>query len=181
MLYLTDDGLEVKNFDAAHGYKVGDTIDGLVIEEVYDLPDEGASILFMKMDIDATIPEYQYVVAYGRTLAMSTASFNSLEEAIADYDKSDGWLTSDCDCRQKFKKLDENRFLYREDRISNPETKETYVYQELMDFDDYTEDDLEEGVKSYYKNLDEVKIIYVDDWKQIALECIFEQSEDAIC
>lgn len=174
MQYLTEDGLEVKNYDG-RDYKVGDSIDGLIIEEVYNLPDEFASILFMKMDNDAPVPEYQYVVAYGRTLAMSTASFDSLEEAITDYDKSDGWLTSDCDCRQKFKKLDENRYLYREDRISNPETKETYVYESLMDFSDYDEDDLEKGVKAYYKNLDEVKSIYGDDWKQIVLECIFEQ------
>jgi hypothetical protein len=45
----------------------------------------------------------------------------------------------------------------------------------MMDFDDYNEDDLEKGVKSYYKNLDEVKSIYGNDWKQIVLECIFEQ------
>jgi hypothetical protein len=100
---------------------------------------------------------------------------DSLEEAIGVYDDEDGWRISDPDCRQKFKKIDENRFLYREDRISNPETKEMYVYESMMDFDDYNEDDLEKGVKSYYKNLDEVKSIYGNDWKQIVLECIFEQ------
>ncbi len=177
MKYSTESGLEVENYNVARGYRVGDSIDELVIEEIYNLPNEGASILFMQMDNNDKIPQYQYVVAYGQVLAMSTASFDSLEEAIAHYDKDDGWLTSDYDCRQKFKKLDENRFLYREDRISNPETKETYVYEELMDFTDYDEDDLEKGVKAYYKNLDEVKSIYSDDWKQIVLECIFEQSQ----
>lgn len=178
MQYLTKygiHGLEVNNFDVSHGFKVGDSIDGLAIEEVYNLPNEFV-ILFMKMESDEPLPVYQYVTIYGRVLAMSTEPFNSLEEAIDDYDKKNGWYYSDRDCRQKFKIIDENRFLYREDRINNPETKETYVYQELMDFDDYTDDDLEEGVKSYYKNLDEVKSIYGDDWKQIALECIFEQS-----
>lgn len=97
------------------------------------------------------------------------------QESVTVNDEEDGWKVSDPSCRQKFKKLDENRYLYREDRISNPETKETYVYESVMDFSDYDEDDLEKGVEAYYKNLDEVKSIYGDDWKQIVLECIFEQ------
>jgi hypothetical protein len=180
MKYNTDDGIEVINFNASHGYQVGDSIDELVIEEVYDLPNEGASILFMKMDNNDLIAQYQYVTAFGQNLAMSNASFDSLEEAIGVYDDEDGWRISDQDCRQKFKKIDENRFLYREDRISNPETGETYVYQSDMDFSDYDQDSLEKGVEAYYKNVDEVKSIYGNDWKQIVLECIFEQEDSDI-
>lgn len=175
MEYFTLDGCEVENFNPVHGYKVGDTIDDLVLEFVIDLPKEHATVMFMKMDADKPDAKYQYVLAYGRVLAMSNASFDSLNDAIDAYDEEDGWKVSDPDCRQKFKKLDENRFLYKEDRISNPETKETYVYESMMDFDDYDENDLEKGVKAYYRNLDEVKRIYGDDWKQIVLECIFEQ------
>ncbi len=180
MEYITIDGLEVKNFDVSHGYKVGDSIDGLTLEIVIDLPKEHATVMFMKMDADDVDAKYQYVLAYGPTLAMSNAGFDSLNDAIDAYDEEDGWKVSDPDCRQKFKKLDENRFLYKEDRISNPETKETYVYESMMDFDDYDEDDLEKGVEAYYKNLDEVKRIYGDDWKQIVLECIFEQEDSDI-
>lgn len=94
---------------------------------------------------------------------------------VCAQDEKDGWKTTDMDCRQQFKKIDENCFLYREDRISNPETGETYVYESAMNFDDYDEDELERGVEAYYKNVDEVKSIYGDKWKQIVLECIFEQ------
>lgn len=175
MKYFTLDGNWVENFDSNHGYQVGDTVDELTLEHVVELPKEGATVFFTKLDNEDPSSKYQYILAYGADLAMGNASFDSLEEAIDEYEKEDGWIESDDSCRQKFKKLDENRFLYKEDRITNPETGEKYVYESLMDFEDYTEDDLEKGVEAYYKNLDEVKRIYGDDWKQIVLECIFEQ------
>lgn len=95
--------------------------------------------------------------------------------SLFNHSDSFGWVLTDDSTNQYYKYINENQFLYREDRLVDPETGETYIYEALMDMDDYTEDDLEKGVEAYYKNLDEVKTIYGNDWKQIALECIFEQ------
>ena len=65
-------------------------------------------------------------------------------------------------------KLDDERWLYSE--IDSDGYRAT-----IMDFADYTEKDLENGISGYYANLEEVKEAYGDDWKQIVLECLFEQ------
>lgn len=39
----------------------------------------------------------------------------------------------------------------------------------------YTEEQIQKHISAYYKDVDEVKEIYGDDWEWIVAECIFEQ------
>lgn len=85
------------------------------------------------------------------------------------------WILVDDSSNQMFRRINEGSFLYREDRICAITCKK-FNYQSQMDFDDYTPEDMEKEVLPYYDGgVEEVKKIYGDDWKQIVLECIFEQ------
>lgn len=46
---------------------------------------------------------------------------------------------------------------------------------ERVNLSDYTEQEIEDHISGYYKDLDEVKDIYEDEWMFIVAECIFEQ------
>lgn len=87
------------------------------------------------------------------------------------------WTLVDSDSQQYYSKVNENTFLYKETRILNPETLESYIYESEMCLDDYTNEDLEYYIAPYYTDIQEVKDTYGKDWKQIVLECIFEQEE----
>lgn len=47
--------------------------------------------------------------------------------------------------------------------------------QKMIFLSQYTEQQIQEFISPYYKNVDEVKETYGDDWKFIVAECIFEQ------
>jgi hypothetical protein len=86
------------------------------------------------------------------------------------------WYVIDPATNQRSMKIDENRFVYKENRIDS-KTGETFEYESEMDFLDYTEEDIEDAIAPYYESLDFVKRILPHDWKQIVLECIFEQEQ----
>ena len=52
-------------------------------------------------------------------------------------------------------------------------TPEHWVKMEI-NIADYNEIELEEIISGYYKDLNEVKNIYGDDWAWIVAECAFE-------
>lgn len=90
--------------------------------------------------------------------------------------------STDASYQQICIKIDEDTFVYSEQALFGYSAlqhsdKDVLLYKtETMEFSDY-EDDIESIVSGYYTNLDEVKEIYAENWKQIALECAFEQME----
>ena len=89
----------------------------------------------------------------------------------------DGWICTDPDCNQYRKDTDNPMvFLFKEDRLINPITKETKPYEAEIDLNDYTVEELVEWCSPYgYED------ITVMDWfhrcvnLDLIAECIFEQ------
>ena len=66
-----------------------------------------------------------------------------------------------------------------------PDGHKEYDYEEIRDGEKVSEtidvsamttDEIQEAISGYYKDLDEVKETYGEDWEQIVAECSFEQS-----
>ena len=87
----------------------------------------------------------------------------------------------------EFKEFDRHTFRIEFFRLNHLPYKEAEVML-TADFDgdefwkhqrvnlaDYTEQEIESHISSYYNDLDEVKEIYGDEWMFIVAECIFEQ------
>lgn len=53
-----------------------------------------------------------------------------------------------------------------------------YWIEDNIDMDGYTEEEIRKHISAYYKDLDDIKSIYGDNWKQIVCECIFEQESE---
>ena len=85
------------------------------------------------------------------------------------------WTVTDPSCNQRMKQLSEKRFLFSEDRISNPETKETYNYESEIDLDDYEESDILSDTRPFGYEDHEV-LNWLKNGLNFALiaECIFE-------
>jgi hypothetical protein len=90
-------------------------------------------------------------------------------------------LFTDPDSQQVAIKVNDDIWIYSEHDIApycwdeHNDVDVEYYRTETMNFDDYTTEELEHWVKAYQKSLESHKEVYGDDWKQIALECVFEQ------
>lgn len=51
-----------------------------------------------------------------------------------------------------------------------------YWHSVTLYYEDLTETDIQEAISPYYKSLEEVKELYGDSYKQIVVECFFEQN-----
>lgn len=78
------------------------------------------------------------------------------------------WVLTDPTTNQYGRRIDENIFEFKEGDY------EDGVVQAVIDISEYTEEEIENCVSSYYSNLNEVKELYEYDWKWIVAECIFE-------
>ena len=89
--------------------------------------------------------------------------------------KRNEWICTDPSCNQYMKQLGENRFLFKEDRISNPKTKETYAYESEIDLSNYTQEEMFENVEPFGYSFNEM-CTWIDEGGDISLiaECIFE-------
>lgn len=85
------------------------------------------------------------------------------------------WKVTDPSCNQMMKKLDENRFLFKEDRIVNPETKETEIYESEIDLKNYTQEEMFNDVRVFGYSFNEMSS-WIDEGFNLDLiaECIFE-------
>lgn len=82
---------------------------------------------------------------------------------------------TDLDTEQLAIKISEDIWLYSEYDENNILLAEPYR-TEFMYFDDFSTTEFQEdAISGYYGSIDEVKEIYGNDWKQILLECAFEQ------
>ena len=88
------------------------------------------------------------------------------------------WVQTDASCNQYRKYISDTTFLFKEDRIINPETKETEVYESEIDINDYDEKNITSMLASYGYNK-ELDGYYYDSElnrvpNEIIAECIFE-------
>ena len=83
------------------------------------------------------------------------------------------WILTDDDCCQYVKQLDKTVFKLIEVSVLEY-NDESAVYVETIDIDDFDEDSIQEVIKCYYENIQEVKKIYGDSANQIIAECLFE-------
>ena len=97
------------------------------------------------------------------------------EETMLEYMSKKGWVQTDASCNQYRKDISKTVFLFREDRVINPETKETEVYESDINIEDYTEDQMIDACSSFGYNKDEVlQWLFNGENTDLIAECIFE-------
>jgi len=87
----------------------------------------------------------------------------------------EGWIQTDMDCNQYRKELSSTSWIFREDRISDPETNETYVYESEIHLSAYSQIEMFDNVRSFGYSLNEMST-WIDEGENLSLiaECIFE-------
>lgn len=85
------------------------------------------------------------------------------------------WICTDSSCNQYRLDLGGNKFLFKEDRIKDPVTKETYVYESTIDLSNYSQEEMFKDVESFGYSFNEMST-WIDEGKNLDLiaECIFE-------
>jgi hypothetical protein len=113
------------------------------------------------------------------------AELQSLAEHIDDGDvvllqwagvpEGSTWKVTDPSCNQMMKVLGEQVFLFKEDRIVNPETKETEIYESKIDLSEYTQEQMFDSVRTFGYSFNEM-CTWIDEGTNLSLiaECIFE-------
>jgi hypothetical protein len=88
----------------------------------------------------------------------------------------DGWVITDPSCNQMKKEIFEGKtYLFREDRIVNPETKEIQAFELLMDIDDYTWFEIIDACESFGYTAKQVDMWLTEGEEiDLILECLFE-------
>lgn len=86
-----------------------------------------------------------------------------------------GWVQTDASCNQYRKDISKTVFLFREDRVINPETKETEVYESEINIEDYTEEEVISNCQVFGYEKDEVlQWLFDGSNYDLIAECIFE-------
>lgn len=85
------------------------------------------------------------------------------------------WIVTDPSCNQMYQQINGNTFLFKEDRIINPITKETESFESEICLSDYTQDEMFENVQPFGYSFNEM-CDWIDNGNNLALiaECIFE-------
>lgn len=78
------------------------------------------------------------------------------------------------DDTQFVRKIDENTFEIYDKMAYGENNKYSDIFFGEINIKDYTDENLGEEVKYYYKDLATVKEIYGEEWKQIVAEIIVE-------
>ena len=84
-------------------------------------------------------------------------------------------IITDPDCNQTCKQIDVNVFEFEENRVVNPETKETERFSATIDLSEYSHEEMFESVKPFGYSFNEMST-WIDEGENLALiaECIFE-------
>lgn len=94
----------------------------------------------------------------------------------------DIWVCTDGSCNQYRKDVDGEDgdvFIFREDRLINPITKEVETYQAEINLNDYTWGEKVEACEAYGYTSEQVdKWLDCGDEKALIAECIFEMDTD---
>jgi hypothetical protein len=86
-----------------------------------------------------------------------------------------GWICTDPSCNQYRKDISETKFIFKEDRIIHPVTKETELYESEIDLGDYSILEIFDACSTF--GYDEATVAnWIDTKSELALiaECIFE-------
>ncbi|HMC01376.1 MAG TPA: hypothetical protein VKN14_10115 [Flavobacteriaceae bacterium] len=91
--------------------------------------------------------------------------------------EKDEWIITDPDHNQKRKDLGDKVYLFKEDRLVNPETKELETYELEIDLKKYTEDQMWDAVSGFgYSRKQMQTWISASVNLELIAECIFETS-----
>ncbi len=88
------------------------------------------------------------------------------------------WIITDINCNQSVRQLGENVFEFKEQRISNPETKEKYWYSAVINLNDYTMEEMLDNITPFGYNKDQLDYWHNSGYKLLIAECIFENLND---
>lgn len=87
---------------------------------------------------------------------------------------------TDEDNQQLFIQLSDDIYIYSQQAFSdydwnedNEKDVEEY-FTETYDWNKLTEEDISEGLSGFYNSLEDLKREMPESWKQIAIECVFE-------
>lgn len=108
---------------------------------------------------------------------MKKENNSAIEEQINFFEKmvADGWVQTDASSNQYRKNITDSIFLFREDRIINPITKEKIVYESEINIDDYSWDDIISDCEAFgYKAKQVDKWLTEGEELELIAECIFE-------
>lgn len=89
----------------------------------------------------------------------------------------DNWILTDGDTNQYRKKINETTFLFKEDRIENPETGKKEVYESEINISEYSSEQIKEAVTPFgYDYLENNLLEGFSKEESIMLiaECLFE-------
>ncbi len=89
--------------------------------------------------------------------------------------KNEGWIQTDASCNQYRKDISKLVFLFREDRIIQPITREIEKYESEIDLNDYTFEEMLDIIRSYgYTKEELIEWITTGENLSLIAECIFE-------
>jgi hypothetical protein len=87
------------------------------------------------------------------------------------------WIITDPSCNQQMLQIDEDIFEFKELRILNPETGETYLHESTVDLKNYNTSEVYEFVAPFGYTFDDVLEWFVTGTnKALIAECIFEMT-----
>ena len=94
-----------------------------------------------------------------------------LKELLAD-----GWVITDPSCNQLRKEIiEDNVYLFREDRIINPETKETELFESELTYNDLDYSELMDACLTFGYDIKRIdKWLTEGEEIPLMLECVFE-------
>ena len=90
---------------------------------------------------------------------------------------ADGWMCTDIDTGQYMKELSDKKYLFKENRICNPETKETVVFELEIDLEQISYEQIIDDCKSFGYDPKVVDFwIETGTYNELIAECVFEMS-----
>ena len=90
-----------------------------------------------------------------------------------------GWIVTDPSCNQMRKEIVKDKvYAFREDRLINPDTKETEVFERILNYNSYLWSELVSACETFGYTTEQVDKWITVGSEEIALilECIFELS-----
>jgi len=90
--------------------------------------------------------------------------------------RKNGWVLTDGSCNQlRFQVEPDQIYIFREDRLINPETGETELYESEMNINDYDLSEMIDACESFGYEPEKVEEWYVNGNEiDLILECLFE-------
>ena len=118
-------------------------------------------------------------------LSLNLHQFDNVKDIIEDLKEKDvksNYLDfTDVDNQQLCIKLDENTFIYSQQTLlfydwdlDNDKDIKDY-FTETYNLSDLSDEEINKGISGFYSSLEVLKKELPTNWKQIAIECIFEE------